>query len=362
MIQRFKRLRNDAGSHVLSFFSFSSFSSFSSFVQRFFSFSILNSQFSILLAVLLVSCGKDRRLPDEELLLRGGTDQLFYDIKILDPYVLLLNDAGDTALYVYDMNDMTKPRLSGLRKTNGGAWTSPEFAKSDTFREEGCRKTVLIDGKSFVREIAFDDRAEQLRITSRPLPAGLVGSTGYNFTRSDILGVPVMDTAGKLFYFFSGNDYYWVPRPPVDGRPLKAYDISFNHLCVNEEKNSIVAALQYVNQILFYDMDGRLKSTFTAGDRPVLPHDGKNRFDAGNAEKYFIDIYGTPEYVYCLYDGTRHYTGISDIYIFTWSGKHVATLKTGRNLKKIAADRHNSCILAIAANDRGGRDLIRFRN
>ena len=51
----------------------------------------------------------------------------------------------------------------------------------------------------------------------------------------------------------------------------------------------------------------------------------RDEIDVRNTPKCFTYICGTPQYVYCLYDGSSDFTAPSKIVIFQWNGKHIAT-------------------------------------
>ena len=92
------------------------------------------------------------------------------------------------------------------------------------------------------------------------------------------------------------------------------------NLCVNERQNSVVAALRFFNQIDFYDLKGTYQRSFTYGKEPIVPLLKKNdtQVDVLGTTKCFIDIFGTDQYVYCLYDGSADFSNLSTLLVLSW--------------------------------------------
>jgi hypothetical protein len=49
------------------------------------------------------------------------------------------------------------------------------------------------------------------------------------------------------------------------------------------------------------------------------------------------------------------------IVVFDWEGLHISTLKTDRSLKQIAVNSDETEIIALAANDSYGRDVVVYK-
>lgn len=294
-----------------------------------------------------------------ETLVYGDADHFFHNIEIWDDFFLVSDYTNDTVLFVYenDGNHFT----SYLRKEKGGDFINPEFVKSNDPLNIHATNCMLIDNRHFVKELSFDRQKEKLIINTHSLPPTLTLSSCYNFTSTDIYAVPIQNNANAIFYLFSNYKYYWVRPPLINGQKKRVDDLYLNSLCVNENQNSVVCGMRFLNQVLFYDLDGKLQNSFMIGDKLHLPAIRKGpAVDIPKSTNYFIDIYGTSKYVYCLYDGTADFNGVSDIYVFSWDGQLVKTLKTGQNVKRIAIDKENSYILAIVENTDGWRDVVRF--
>lgn len=323
--------------------------------------------------ILILSCKQEKKssyqIKDQdkttvirgELILQGSPDQFFLNIEVMKDFFLVSDHSNDTVMYIYKNDNITTPFTSYLRKEKGGDFINPEFAKSDVPEKMSVDRCVLIDDRKFIWELSSDDQHKEIYVVSRPLRDELIFGSYYNFTSTDIYAVPGNGNANALFYMFANHKYYWVRPPLLKNRKMSVDNLYLNSLCVNEENNAVVCGMRFINQVLFYDLDAALKTTITLGDSLHFPAIKKGpAVDIPISTNYIIDIYGTPEYVYCLYDGTKDFKGISDIYVFSWSGKHIRTLKTGQNLKRIAVDKDNAYMLAIAENENGWRDVVKF--
>ena len=92
---------------------------------------------------------------------------------------------------------------------------------------------------------------------------------------------------------------------------------------------------------------------------PIIPPK-RNEIDIRNTTKCFTYIYGTPQYVYCLYDGSSDFTAKSQIVVFQWNGKYIATWEADRYLQAIAVDKNDKYILAISSNKNDGQDIVKY--
>ena len=120
--------------------------------------------------------------------------------------------------------------------------------------------------------------------------------------------------------------------------------------------------MRFVNLILFYDLEGSLTQVTSFGKSKILPlQKGENQVDVINSTKCFIDIYGTPKYVYCLYNGASDFSKASTIVVFKWDGTHISTLKSDRFLRNIAVDKDDNYVVALASRSDGGTDVVKYK-
>ena len=134
------------------------------------------------------------------------------------------------------------------------------------------------------------------------------------------------------------------------------------NLCVNERQNSVVAALRFFNQIDFYDLKGTYQRSFTYGKEPIVPLLKKNdtQVDVLGTTKCFIDIFGTDQYVYCLYDGSADFSNLSTLLVLSWDGQLKKRLNFDRSIKRIAVDPSDRFLVALALDESGALDVVKY--
>jgi hypothetical protein len=281
-------------------------------------------------------------------------------LQLTDSFLLFLDYESDTVIQAYRKNDLSTLHQFGLRKD----YTNPKFTKSDTCKQDN-NSVMIIDNGLYVKKLFVrpDRQGEALAFETAPLSRRheILNSSSYNLTSTDIIAVPVSNNANKLFYFFSSGNYDWVEPKPVLQEDISTIpNIYLNSLCVNEQRRTIVSAYRFLNLIQFYDLEGNLKTSVTIGDPVALPEIDYNRkeVDILHTVKYNIDIYATSNYIYCLYNGDSAYSVPSTILVFTWNGKHVKTLRFNRSLQKIAVDKSDTCLFAIATREPENKALF----
>jgi len=82
--------------------------------------------------------------------------------------------------------------------------------------------------------------------------------------------------------------------------------------------------------------------------------------DVLQSEKCFTAIAGSPQYVYCVYNGSNDFNTLSKIFVFKWNGKHVATWQVDRNCRTIAVDKNDKYLIAISSRSDGGQDILKY--
>ena len=341
-----------------------------------------NILFIHLLCLLLFACSqKDKsfhiynidirsnQLLIGEILLSGTDSCLYYDLQITDSFWVFLDYKSDTVIQVFEHSSkLDRPYSYALRGKDKNEFFNPEFTKSISFQNN---VVSLVDDKLFFKEIALDKKENDcISSVSKTKLIGengvhdLIRSIEYNYTEQELYAVSLGKNVISQFYFFNPDSgYYWVDPYPKVNIPFPEKSVLYKtNLCVNERKKSIVSALRLMNNLQFYNLRGEMLSAVTFGDSLFFPKiDANNKaIDILNSTKHFINVYGTSKYVYCLYDGSPNYSNQSMILIFNWEGKHITTLQVDRNLRKMAIDKADSYIIAIASNEEGGRDVIKY--
>lgn len=305
-----------------------------------------------------------------EVLLPGDHHPCYDDLQVTEDYYVLLDAYGDTLLYVYRKNDLSLTGV-GLNKEEKNPFLPPYIVKYDYRNRDKKNRLTLWDNKAFTTSRYDLDRLESssdLSGSTTRLHVNQVYSRFCVITEKEIYGVPL--TAEKKdvgFYSFNPRTgYYYVPAFPVmigADRAFMRSNIYAPVLCVNEEKDRIVAPMRYVNTINFYDLNCDRFRSVTLGEDLLFPvlreTDGSHDVEA--SRKCFIDAASSERYIYCLFDGTHDYSSRSLVVVLDWEGRHVETLQADRNLRHIALDREGGYLLALSGNRQGIRDLVRYK-
>ncbi|GHU57314.1 hypothetical protein FACS189411_10600 [Bacteroidia bacterium] len=285
----------------------------------------------------------------------------YYDIQITDSFVAFLDYKSDTVVQIYKKDDFSKLHQFVLREGANGKFVSPKFTKSDQL-DKHTNSLLLVDN-NYLKTLQLNpnQEGESVSIQTAKLSSKLTNSIQYNFITDNILAVSTMDNVNNLFYYFGSGEYYWVkPEPALLPNYKNIPNVFASNLCVNESVNSIACALRFVNIIQFYSLDAEKTVSIQIGKDILPPILGERRsgVDIVNTPKYCIDMVGTSRYVYCLYDGSTDYSVGSTIFIFDWTGKHISTLKTKNNLRKIVVDKEDTHLIALAGNETAGLDVL----
>lgn len=332
----------------------------------------------VLAIALLSSCGKSKDvyedysisceadpLPKEETIFSKDVHSYLYDLKITDHYYLFLDEQRDTLLWVYRNADVPEFVMSmGRTLFQEDVW-KPVFTKEVHPKGEKEDTIYWVDNNRYLKRVMLDEQDNNLSISTLfLLPEKLVYSSNFNVIGKEIYAVPINRWRRNPFYFFNfESGYYWVDPPAVLYSNMSTDNVLYtNSICVNESANTVVSAFRFANCISFYQLDGTLRNTVRFNNDLVIPEFLLNRkdLDVGNSLKCFIDLCGTPRYVYCLYSGSKNFSGKSKIVIFQWDGKHVRTWESDRSIRSIAVDEDDKYILAIVSKENGGQDVIRY--
>ncbi len=301
---------------------------------------------------------EDKPLDAGVILFSQDSNSYFYDIRITDDYLLLLDESNDTVFRAYDADNVL--RFSALKGALAGQFVKPQFTKSVI--KQGGNVSRIVDNDLYSSVVTLnsgDPTIESTLITN-----DLLSSKNYNITDNEIYAIPLSGKKGYQFYIYNNQDgYYWVDTDSVLKSEIIDSPVALlSNLCVNEDANRIVSAMRFVNLILFYDLEGSLTQVTSFGKSKILPlQKGENQVDVINSTKCFIDIYGTPKYVYCLYNGASDFSKASTIVVFKWDGTHISTLKSDRFLRNIAVDKDDNYVVALASRSDGGTDVVKYK-
>lgn len=305
-----------------------------------------------------------------EILLAGDATCNYYDMAITADYYAFLDFNSDTLLQIRRAKDLSLYQI-GMREVDTFALSHPYFVKYDyQNRKQKNAITIWNNDNAYLSRIQIDDTQSLPFVTASntalPVTNSGAGSINCCLTKDETYAMSLLQ--GKPSPFFSDNPKtgtYHVPAFPkleefLPGDVLKsAYACD---LVMNEEKGVIVAALRFISGVNFYSLNGDLTDAVCFGEYysiPIADITGKY-MDAERSVKSFIDICCSDRYIYCLYEGSTDFTALSTIVVFDWEGKHIANLRADRDLRKVATNPTGSCLLGLAANEQGGRDLVKY--
>lgn len=298
------------------------------------------------------------------ILFSKGKESYLYDLKITEHFCVFLDNQSDTVVWIFRNKDFREP-FTTVRRTfdENGLW-NPSLTKEALISSNKADEILLVDNNLYFKKLELDTSNNFTSIST--LYSNRINtnySTNFNHTIDNIYAIPIHRRNKKPFYFFNSNTGFNWAEPASQIETILPQDVlSFiNTISLNEELNSVVSAYRFTNSISFYNLEGSFCKAIQLGKDPIIPimSIGTNNIDIENTTKCFIHIYGTPKHVYCLYDGSSHFTNHSKIAVFKWNGKHVTTWQVDRNLRAIAVDNEDKYILGISSNE-NGQDIIKY--
>lgn len=146
----------------------------------------------------------------------------------------------------------------------------------------------------------------------------------------------------------------WIDFIPNKNKVKQKSHESFvfsNQLAVNGNKKKLVVAMKYLNNINFFDTRGTFLKSISIGNdiMPVIEEETPEV--TGDSFIYDIDLYGTNEFVYALWeaqkvkDYNKNNVPYSFVVVFSWEGDYVKTLKI-KNSSHIAINPANTILFA----------------
>lgn len=298
------------------------------------------------------------------ILFSKSKESYLYDLKITEHFCVFLDDRSDTVIWIFNNKTFREPFTTVRRTFNKNGLWNPSITKEVSISSNKTDGILLVDNNLYFKKLELDTTYNSTSIsTLYSNKQNTNYSTDFNHTTNNIYAIPIHRRNKSPFYFFNPDSgFYWVDHASQIETILPKDVLSFTTtICLNEEHNSVVSAYRFTNCISFYNLEGTFCKVIQFGKDPIIPlmSIGTNKTDIVNTTKCFIHIYGTPKYVYCLYDGSSHFTNHSKIAVFKWDGKHVVTWQVDRNLRAIAVDDEDKYILAISSNE-NGQDIIKY--
>lgn len=323
-----------------------------------------NIIFAIILFSTLLGCGKSKydyyklelenNLNSKGITISNLTDQDIYNLKATKDYYCFLTKKDKYTMHIYknDHNHIYKQILPADSLPNQNE--KYYFTKEVSHKSNSNILYITRDKKQLMKLHITDDYVDIDTLTTSIPPS----SKEYNIL-SNTYYVSTLQRADKSpYYRFSNSEFLWTKPDTLIKKKIGNSVSYINHLCVSDKHKRAVVAYRFVNFLSFYDLDGNLQCTVEIGTNK-FPHEIE--LGDANITKYFIDIYGTEKYVYCLYSGSSDLSVPSRILKFNWNGKHINTFLLDRPIQQFAVNEKKKCIIAISSYNTEGQDIIEYK-
>lgn len=287
-------------------------------------------------------------------IISNQTDHDIYNIKSTKDYYCFLTKKNNHIIHIYKNNQDHIHKQILLTDSFINQNKKYYFTKEVSHTSNSNTLYMIKDKKQLLKLDITDDYTD-IKTLSSNLPPN---STEYNVISNTYFASTFQQAKKSPYYRFANSKYLWTKPDPLIKNKIGNSISYINHLCVNEKHKRAVVAYRFVNFLSFYDLNGELQSTVEI-ETNELPH--KIELGDANITKFFIDIYGTEKYVYCLYSGSSDLTAPSKILKFNWNGKHINTFQLDRPIQLFAVDEKNKYIIAVSSYNTKGQDIIQFK-
>ncbi|WP_158712762.1 BF3164 family lipoprotein [Parabacteroides pacaensis] len=309
--------------------------------------------------------------PQEALTLRSEmflsdekVTNVFYDIAIMDTFVIFADYFSDSIIQIHSLNTPGRIIKSLYRGNGPNEFISPYFNKSVPPHYQ-TEELGFIDLNA--RKLGSVRLKENRRnIHSENLPAAFPFCTDLNRTEDYSYGIDTDINSKSMFFIWDNKKEQLIKGIPFyptlkKDYPEEAHSFLYSgHLCVNEKTESIVMVMLNLNMVHFYSLKGEINKSYVIGKQLNSPDVASKFLDFPKDNKYFTDICGTDKFVYCLYNGTNKHDGSSEIFVFNWNNTFVKKLQLNNPLQKIIVDKSDKYLLGININTEGGTEVVRF--
>ena len=214
----------------------------------------------------------------------------------------------------------------------------------------------VISDQSHIRQLQSDGGKIQSKALDVHLPSNGVD---YNVVSSDECWISTTQRMWRSpFFSLIDESYNWfAPDSAItqiypNEVPLVA------HLSVNKKQEKAVAAYRFIDFLSFYNFNGNLDCSVKI--RSKIPS-AEIQINEPNTVKYFIDLYGTDQSVYCLYSGSNNLDVPARIIQFDWNGKHIRTYLLDRPVYSFAVNETKHLLVAIS-NNKGNKqqEIVKY--
>lgn len=302
-------------------------------------------------------------LPTPTILKEEDDSHYLYDLKVNDSHLFTLDKNSDTILRAYDLQDINKLTHLCLRGIGKSKLNEARFAKSCSRYSLDKNQVCATDNNQYIATITFSDTDTGIQIKKDLIAYIFRNSIDYNIAKNEIYAVPINSSNMNTFYFFNQDSgFYWVDTPSLllDSLP-DIPSASLSNLCVNEQAETIVSAYRFMNAVAFYDLRGELRKLYQIGKKRIIPYTTTSKgLDLVDVPKCFMDICGNDQNIYCLYNGTSDFDTPSQIWVFSWDGRHITTWKADRPIRAISIDKNGKNLFAITNKAAIGQEIIKY--
>lgn len=266
-------------------------------------------------------------------------------------YVLYKNEKGNGMLTVYDDDFTSRQTQCLFEKLPASMNAYPHFT-----HEVAQDVLHVISDQSHIRQLQSDGGKIQSKALDVHLPSNGVD---YNVVSSDECWISTTQRMWRSpFFSLIDESYNWfAPDSAItqiypNEVPLVA------HLSVNKKQEKAVAAYRFIDFLSFYNFNGNLDCSVKI--RSKIPS-AEIQINEPNTVKYFIDLYGTDQSVYCLYSGSNNLDVPARIIQFDWNGKHIRTYLLDRPVYSFAVNETKHLLVAIS-NNKGNKqqEIVKY--
>ena len=315
--------------------------------------------------LLLLSCQKERvfyeldlasnaaKIEGEVVLQSKVEGDYFFDLKADENsfYFLYKNEKGNGVLAVYDNDFTLKQEQRLFEKLPVSMNAYPHFTHEVI--QEHPPVLHIVSERSHLWQLQSDGEKSQFKVLDVKLPGNGVD---YNVVSSDEFWISsTLRMWRSPFFSLINGCYNWITPDSLINQNYQN-DVPFvAHLSVNGEQRKAVIAYRFIDFLSFYDFNGYLEGSVKIRSK-ILP--SEIRINNPNTPKYFIDLYGTEQYIYCLYSGSRNLDVPARVIKFNWTGKHIQTYLLDRSIHSFAINERRNILVAISSNKNSGKQEI----
>lgn len=293
-------------------------------------------------------------------------DETFYELNLtensskVEGEVILQPEVGKDHFF-----DLTADKnfFYSLYENEKGNGMLAVYDKDFTLRQEQCLFNISMNTHPhFTHEVVHDilhiasnhSQIWQLQLDGKKFQSKVLDTNwtnngvDYNVISPDEFWISTTQRMWRSSFFrlIDGRCNWFVPDSTIG--QLYPNSVPFiAHLSVNGKQEKAVATYRFIDFLSFYDFNGELKCSVKIQSK--FPP-SEIQINDPNTIKYFIDLYGTDQSVYCLYSGSNNLDVPARIIQFDWNGRHIRTYLLDRPVYSFAVNEAKHLLVAISNN------------